>query len=154
MASEAPRRAVGYPCLPAQPWAKNCWHLSCSQTNDTMPATITHENGAIYRLSVSGTLTRAELARCEKLLAAESGDRHDLRLLVVLNHFTGWAAGESWDDFNSYMTDGDRFERIAIVADDRWREQVAMFTGAGLRRAAVEFFVPGAISQAREWIAG
>jgi hypothetical protein len=118
-----------------------------------MAATVTHESGSIYRLNVSGTLSKAELARCEKLLSGETGDRKNLRLLVVLNHFTGWAAGDSWDDLNSNLTDGDRFDRIAIVGDHRWREQVAMFTGAGLRRAAVEFFVPGAISQAREWLA-
>jgi hypothetical protein len=51
-----------------------------------------------------------------------------------------------------YATYGDRIERIAIVAEDRWRDQAMMFVGAGLRKAPVEFFVPGAVSIAREWL--
>ncbi len=119
-----------------------------------MPTTLTHEAGATFRLDVGGTLHKADMdALASACWLARLPERGAVRLLVVLNRFSGWADGENWNDLSFYSTHGERIERIAIVAEDRWRDQALMFVGAGLRKAPVEFFVPGAISIAREWLA-
>ena len=118
-----------------------------------MPLSLTHETGAIYRLNASGTLTNADLVHWQQVLAGEMGKDGRVRLLVVLDRFSGWAASDRWNDMGFYRTHGDRIERMAIVGEDRWRDEALMFVGAGLRKGAVEYFVPGAISQARAWLA-
>lgn len=118
-----------------------------------MPMTLTPEAGLTFRLDVGGTLHQADMAHWQAVLAGEIEQRGPVRLLVVLNRFSGWAEGEAWNDLSFYSAYGDRIERIAIVAEDRWRDQAMMFVAAGLRKAPVEFFVPGAISIAREWLA-
>jgi hypothetical protein len=119
-----------------------------------MPAEMTHEDGGFYRLEVSGTLQKAELEPWERILADEAGRHGRIRLLVVVRHFTGWAPGGGWNDLDFYAEHGDRIERIAIVADARWRDAVMLFANADLRRGEVRFFVPGGMSQARTWLAG
>jgi hypothetical protein len=114
---------------------------------------MTQEAGATYRLEVGGTLTRGDLEQWQRALAAEIQKQGTVRLLVVLSRFAGWAREDRWDDMAFYQSYGDKIERLAIVGEDRWREQAMMFVGAGLRKGQVEFFVPGAISLAREWLA-
>jgi hypothetical protein len=114
---------------------------------------MTHETGVTYRLDVGGTMMKADLEQWQRVLAGEIAKHGTVRLLIVLNRFAGWSAGDKWDDMAFYQTHGDRIERMAIVGEDRWREEAMMFVGAGLRKGSVEYFVPGAISQAREWLA-
>ncbi len=41
-------------------------------------------------------------------------------------------------------------EKIAVVADEKWRDQLLMFLGAGRRQAPVMFFFPGEEEDARD----
>jgi len=43
-------------------------------------------------------------------------------------------------------------EKIAVVADEKWRDQILMFLGAGRRQAPVMFFVSGEEEDARDWL--
>jgi hypothetical protein len=47
---------------------------------------------------------------------------------------------------------GDQIDKIAIVADPKWKEKLMMFAGAGLRPAAVKFFPAKELAQARAWL--
>jgi hypothetical protein len=75
-----------------------------------------------------------------------------VRLLFVLTGFEGWEPGAPWNDLTFYVRHGERIERIAIVGDERWKSESLMFAGADLRSGPVEFFVPGALTKAREWL--
>jgi stage II sporulation SpoAA-like protein len=52
-----------------------------------------------------------------------------------------------------YVKHGDSIQRIAIVGDERWRDEARMFASADLRRASVEFFPLPALAEARRWLA-
>ena len=45
-----------------------------------------------------------------------------------------------------------QIEKVAIVAEARWKDQILMFVGAGRRQAAVEFFLDGREQDARDWL--
>ena len=53
-----------------------------------------------------------------------------------MSHFTP-ATGDT-DFFFSHRND---FEKIAVVGNPRWEAQVLAFTGAGLRKGPVKFFL-------------
>jgi len=62
-------------------------------------------------------------------LEGEIGDRGVVRLLVLLDGFTGWAQTDDWSGLSFYVNHGDQIERIAIVGESRWRDDAMMFEG-------------------------
>jgi hypothetical protein len=117
-----------------------------------MPITLHLESGGIYRLDISGVLTRAEFARSEDDLTKALAEVASVKLLCVLTDFQGWATDGNWNDMGFYVKHGDAITRIAIVGDERWRDLTLMFASADLRKAPVEFFPEHAIAQARAWL--
>lgn len=120
-----------------------------------MPAVIHRERDNIYRLDVSGVLSKTDLDRTQDVLLAgmEHAALGKARLLVVLDDFQGWDSTSNWSDLGFYVRHGDRLERIAIVGDARWRDPAMMFAAADLRRAPVQFFPTDAIANAEKWLA-
>ena len=117
-----------------------------------MPISMQHERDNIYRLEVSGVLKKSDLDRSQALLVAEMGRIGSTRLLFILKEFKGWEANPNWGDLTFYVNHGKSIERIAIVGDERWRDEALMFASADLRRAPVEFFSEGAAAEARAWL--
>src|SRR5262245_20726868 len=120
-----------------------------------MPAVIRRERDNIYRLDISGVLSKADLDRSQDFLLAamERAALGKVRLLVVLGDFQGWDSRSNWSDLTFYIRHGDRIEKIGIVGDQRWRDLAMMFAAADLRRAPVEFFDAASVDDARKWLA-
>jgi len=117
-----------------------------------MSIQLLQESPNVFRMDISGTLRRSEVEQCEAQLSAEMAQGAAVRLLVVLERFTGWSSGEAWNDLGFYVKHGNAIERIAIVGDEKWRSQALMFANADLRTAPVEFFPRGGIGIARAWL--
>ena len=98
-----------------------------------MPISMQHERDNIYRLEVSGVLKKSDPDRSQAVLVAEIGRIGSTRLLFVLEEFEGWETNPNWSDLTFYAKHGDSIERIAIVGDDRWRDEAMMFAGADSR---------------------
>jgi hypothetical protein len=119
-----------------------------------MPITLKHERANIYRLDISGRLGKAEFDACQKSLTAEIHRVGPVRLLFVLSRFEGWERNPNWADLSFYIAHGDSIERIAIVGDEKWRDETLMFASVDLRRAPVEFFSSkNALAEAGVWLA-
>jgi SpoIIAA-like len=117
-----------------------------------MSMTMHHESGNVYRLEVQGTLRKLELEQCQNVLIENMGRVGPVRLLFLLDGFTGWEPNDDWHDLTFYVKHGGAIERIAIVGDERWRSQSLMFAGADLRTAPVEFFSLEKAADARAWL--
>jgi hypothetical protein len=134
--------------------SKGLFVLACDKTEVTiiMPVSLNHESGNLYRVEIRGTLRKADLDRIQDELVAQMGPIGRARLLFVLEGFDGWAPQDNWSDLSFYMTHGDSIERIAIVGDERWRDEALMFAAADLRKGPVEFFPARAVAEARRWL--
>jgi hypothetical protein len=119
----------------------------------TMPASIQHEGGSLFRIRISGILRQVELKEVQAVAAREIGRLGTIRLLFVLEDFEGWDRDTSWGDLEFYMAHDKDIERIAIVGEEKWRDHGMAFAGAGIRKAAVQFFHPTESAQARAWLA-
>lgn len=108
-----------------------------------------HDN--VYRVEISGLLGETDFGTLQQSAAAEIKKTGKIRLLIVLNHFTGWAPG-NWHNLAFYIQHGADIERIAIVGDERWRSETLMFAGADLRKGAVEYFSPPYRREADTWL--
>lgn len=116
-----------------------------------MSISLLHEEANVYRIEMSGLLRQAEFQRCESELADQMRGG-SVRLLFVLRDFEGWEKQGAWNDLTFYVKHGGQIERIAIVADERWRNQALLFAAAGLRSAPVEFFAQNDLAGARKWV--
>lgn len=115
----------------------------------TNKITRSEDDGVIYA-RISGVMTvadqRALEAAARRLIEAD----RKVSLLVTLEHFEGWETNEAWGDDLQFVL-GNEIARIAIVGDQRWRDQALMFVGKGFRNTQIEFFTTGSSEAAKAW---
>lgn len=75
-----------------------------------------------------------------------------VRLIVILENFKGWEKTEAWGDVGFMIKHGNDIVKMAIVGDERWKDETFVFVGKGLRSTKVEFFSPTALKQAEVWV--
>ena len=119
-----------------------------------MSVTFTKESDDLFVINVQGILTFEDLKEVEKK-ASEGIDRNrKTKLLVLAEDFTGWGKKGDWGDLTFFHEYDSYVEKIAVVAEGRWEDQILMFIGAGRRQASVEFFLPDEENEARDWLLG
>jgi len=76
-----------------------------------------------------------------------------VRLLAIIEDFKGWEKTEAWgDDVGFMMKHANDIVKMAIVGDERWKEETFLFLGKGFRSTEIEFFSPSSSKQAEEWV--
>jgi SpoIIAA-like len=110
--------------------------------------------GGILTIKVTGRLEQPELARVQRQAAEAIREQGPGRILVLTEDFQGWARGGDWDDLSFQMEHDAHIEKMAVVADEPWKDLALLFTGRGLRPFPVEHFLPGDEDKARAWLAG
>jgi len=50
------------------------------------------------------------------------------------------------------MEEGRDIEKMAIVGDEKWKDDVIAFTAKGFRPTAIEFFAASRVTAARVWV--
>lgn len=119
-----------------------------------MPVHIVDAAGTLLHVSFQGQLQKADYDRLTELTRQTIAREGRLRVLAVLDGFTGWERHEGWGDLGFMMNEGEMIERMAIVGEERWRDDALAFTAAGLRPTSIEFFPPTRLEEARRWLAG
>ena len=117
-----------------------------------MSATLEHQTDNLYLVRISGNLKKSELDELQSEFVAFLADAGAIRLLIVLENFTGWDRDGDWGDQSFFLTHGDYLERIAIVGERGWEAEMLAVVGAGLRKAPVKFYPPSGEAQARVWL--
>jgi hypothetical protein len=107
----------------------------------------------LLSIRISARLSEAELAALQAAAAAAIAGHGRIRVLVHATQFAGWAEGGLWNDFSLQEANDMHVERMAIVGEERWRDQALLFTSAGLRPFPIRYFVPAELSAARGWLA-
>ena len=117
-----------------------------------MSANLEHHDRLLV-LRVGGELKKSELDAVQSEFLQKIAVSGTVKLLVLLENFTGWERGEQWGDTDFFFSHRDDFEKIAVVGDPRWEAQVLAFTGAGLRKGPVKCFPETGEPEARAWLA-
>ncbi|HVM96828.1 MAG TPA: STAS/SEC14 domain-containing protein [Candidatus Acidoferrales bacterium] len=117
-----------------------------------MPVEIRAEGKSLLVARVSGTLLRAEMDECQNALAKMIAAAGKASALVILDGFQGWERGGQWGDVSFLMEHDSQIDKMAIVGEEKWRDEVLVFAGDGIRRSPVRYFTDAA--QARSWLSG
>jgi len=111
------------------------------------------EPSGLYVIRISGVFSNEQRKAMEAAGRAAIDRSSKVRILLLAAGFEGWAKGGDWGDIR-FMQEYDPYmEKIAVVADEKWRDAFLAFLAAGHRQAAVEFFPLGQEHKAREWLA-
>ncbi len=107
----------------------------------------------VHLITLSGLLTWAEfqafLDQAETRDVFASGK---VRALIQLEDFAGWEPGDQWGDVSFFFRHDKEIDRIAIVSDPRWRDQMLTFLFADYRQAEARFFPETDLESARAWL--
>jgi len=117
-----------------------------------MGLTIQQEEENLRVLRISGLLRKSELDGALTAEASRWGPATHVRVLVIVEDFKGWEPGVDWGDMTFFETQGDRIDKIAIVADPKWEAETLAFAGAGFRHAPVRLFPKSQLKTARAWM--
>lgn len=117
-----------------------------------MAASLLPDLGKVCRIEISGRLHKREFDAVQGPVSERIQRAGPIRLLIELVDFQGWAADGNWSDIGFFVRYGNDIERIAIVGDERWRDEALMFASADLRSGDVEFFPSGDLAHAVAWV--
>ena len=121
--------------------------------DEAMPVEVVDASGALLQAKVRGTLKRAEYDRMLQLAREIIMREGTMRVLVLLDGFEGWERHRDWGDVSFAIGEGRNIERMAIVGDEKWRDETLAFTAAGFRPTAIEFFAASRLADAKRWLA-
>ena len=117
-----------------------------------MSANLEQHGDRLCVLRIGGELKKSELDAAQSQFVEIITGAGAVKLLVLLENFTGWERDEAWGDTEFFFSHRNDFEKIAVVGSPRWEAQVLAFTGAGLRKGPVKFFPETGESEARAWL--
>ena len=116
-----------------------------------MSVTVNKESDNLFVINVQGVLTFGDLKEVENKISEGIDRRQKTKLLVLAEDFTGWGKEGDWGDL-TFMHEADpHIEKIAVVAENNWKDQMLMYLGAGRRQAEVKFFFYDEEQDARNW---
>jgi len=117
-----------------------------------MGVTCLKEPSGLYIVRMSGIFTDQDRKGVENFGRTTIDRSGKVKVLILAEGFSGWAKKGNWGDLTFMLEYDPYIEKIAVVADEQWRDEMLMYLGAGLRKAAVEFFPHGKENKARAWL--
>ena len=117
-----------------------------------MPVEIIDASGKLLQIKVRGTLKKADYDRIIQIAKEAIAREGKVRALAIVEGFEGWERHEDWGDVSFMMEQGQNIEKMAIVGDEKWRDDAFAFTAKGFRPTAIEFFPASRLTEARVWL--
>lgn len=108
--------------------------------------------GSIVTVRLSGKLTRQDYLQFLPAVDRLAAIHGKLRLLVAMRGFRGWAVGALWGGIKFDMKHPRDIERLAIVCDNKWLEEMVAFRKP-FTAATVRYFDKTQAGAARDWLA-
>jgi SpoIIAA-like len=117
-----------------------------------MPVEIIDASGKLLQIKIRGMLKKADYDRIILIAKEAIGREGKVRALAILDGFEGWERHSDWGDVSFMTEQGQHIEKMAIVGDEKWRDDAFAFTAKGFRATAIEFFPPSRTNEARIWL--
>ena len=118
-----------------------------------MPVEIVDPAGNLLQIRIRGMLKKADYDRIIQIAKEAIAREGKIRALAILDGFEGWERHEDWGDVSFMMEQGQHIEKMAIVGDEKWRDDALAFTAKGFRPTAIEFFFPPSrLNEAGLWL--
>ena len=117
-----------------------------------MPVEIIDASGKLLQIRIRGMLKKADYDRIIQIAKEAIAREGKVWALAILDGVEGWERHEDWGDVGFMMEEGQQIEKMAIVGDEKWRDDALAFTAKGFRPTAIEFFPASRMNEARTWL--
>jgi hypothetical protein len=117
-----------------------------------MPVEIIDASGKLLEIKIRGMLKKTDHQRLIQIAKEAIAREGNISALIITDSFEGWERSADWGDVSFMMEEGQQIEKMAIVGDEKWRDDALAFTAKGFRPTAVEFFPASRINEARTWL--
>lgn len=107
---------------------------------------------AVICVRLSGCMRFADQQALQAVARQLIEQGKKVRVLALAENFQGWERTDDWGDVGFLMRYGDDIAKMAIVGDERWKEEVFLFLGKGLRSTEIEFFPQDSRMDAERWV--
>lgn len=118
-----------------------------------MAISAVEEANRVHVITLSGLLNWSEfqsfLAEAETRRVFAEGK---VKVLIKLEDFSRWEPSDAWGDVSFFFKHDADIEKIAIVGDPRWRDDMLIFLFADYRRAEARFFTGNENDKAKAWL--
>jgi hypothetical protein len=117
-----------------------------------MPIQQKLENDNTLVFHFGGQLSQVQYKQFQEQIEALGKEHGKIKLLVILEDFQGWEAGDGWADTTD-MTDriDPYLKKMAVVGEEKWQDKIEVFTLKGLRPVPIEYYVNDE-QAARQWL--
>jgi hypothetical protein len=103
-------------------------------------------------MKISGQVSVEDYEKLQSLILSSLAVYNDCRMVFILDDFKGWSKDNRWDEILFMQEHQDKVQKIAIVGDEKWKDEVFMFTGKPFRKTEIEFFPENQLDQAKQWL--
>jgi len=118
-----------------------------------MSYNIIQQSAEMSWVRLSGKLTVRDFLELQALTRESLAQFGRFLTLIELEDFQGWSKEPGgWEQTSMLMENKDLTSKIAFVGDDKWKDDVFMFTGKPMRITAIEFFPQDRIEEALSWL--
>ena len=117
-----------------------------------MPVETIDASGKLLQMKIRGMLKKADYDRIIQIAKEAIAREGKVRALVIIEGFEGWERSGDWGDVSFMMEQGQHIEKMAIVGDEKWRDDARASTAKGFRPTAIEFFPESRLGEARKWL--
>ncbi len=119
-----------------------------------MGVTISVDSDNLVVITITGVFSYQDLQTIQD--ASKKGTRPagKVNCLILASQLSGWGKDGDWGDLTFMYENDPLIGKIAVVSEEKRKDELLMFLGAGRRGAEVEFFFPDEEEDAREWLAG
>jgi hypothetical protein len=108
--------------------------------------------GSVVRVRILGLMQKSDLAALQDVARGLIEKGQKVRVLAIIEDFKGWKNEDDWSDIDFRMAYGSKVVKMAIVGEERWRDDVFAFLGKGLTATEVEFFPVSSLQEAGAWV--
>ena len=116
-----------------------------------MPVDASEEGSDLVRITLKGRMAPADHAALLYFVTKAITRAGHVRLLVVLDGFDGWTGGEEWNDDALRLANDAPVAKMAVVGEERWKDDVFAFVSQPFRETPIEWFTSE--PPARAWLA-
>ncbi|MBS1212205.1 MAG: hypothetical protein H6R26_821 [Proteobacteria bacterium] len=113
---------------------------------------ILQSDGDVVRVRLSGVIHMSDQRAIQEAAATLIEQGRKVKVLAITDDFHGWDKDEDWSDIGFLLEHGNDIVKMAIVGDERWKDDAFLFVGKGLRTTEIEFFPASSLKEAEAWV--
>ena len=117
-----------------------------------MSYTIIQKTGTHVWIKISDLFTVNDLLSLQGSLEAHLQQSSRIHILIELENFYGWSHESGWESTSFLPESDNKTSRVALVGDEKWKDEFFMFIGYPLTTVDVAYFPTTQLRDAAVWL--